>query len=289
MAAKPKSKTAKAKKPASKSSRGPVALLRRLVGALLACAAVAYAGLFVFGWVWADELVFPAPRSKYAVTLPDLVRLPMPGGGEAAALWLPSSGAKSAILYLHGNGEDLGGIRSHLESLRVLTGCSVLAVDYPGYGLSSGKPSETGTLRAADAAFDHLVSVRGYSQEDIVLWGASLGSGPAVDLAARRHVRGVILVAPFTSTFRTITRVKLLPFDRFDNLAKIDRVQSPLLVLHGERDEVVPFSHGRELADAAVNAPVRRFLPVPGAGHNDLLRRAAVDWRADILAIIEGR
>lgn len=271
-------------------ARRLAAILRKIAGVLIAASAVAYAGLFLFGLFCADYLIFPAPRPSYAVTAPDLIRIPLSGGGEAAALWLPAPGAKSAILYLHGNAQDLGSIRSRLDLIRAESGCSVLAVDYPGYGLSEGKPSEAGTLRAADAAFNHLVGVRGFSPDAVVLWGNSLGSGPAVDLASRRHVKGVILEAPFTSTFRTVTKVKIVPFDRFDNLAKIDRVQSPLLVIHGDKDRVVPFEEGRELLDAAVNAPVRRFVPIRGAGHNlstDPKQTAVI--RAEILKIIEGR
>lgn len=263
--------------------------LRRWALRLGALAACAYAGLFLFAVFFADGMVFPAPRAGYPVTLPGLVKIPMSGGGEAAALWIPRSGAKSALLYFHGNAEDLGSVRPRLESLALLTGCSVLAVDYPGYGLSPGKPSETGTLRAADAAFEHLVGVRGFAPGDIALWGRSLGSGPAVDLAARRHVRGLILESPFTSAFRTVTGVKLLPFDRFDSLAKIDRVQSPLLVLHGDRDPVVPFAQGRELVEAAVNAPVRKFLPVFGAGHGVLFSLATEAQRAEVMKVVAGR
>ncbi len=278
---------AKKTKIQSTGVRRLVAILKKMAGVLLAATAVAYAGLFLFGWFCGDYLIFPAPRPSYAVTAPDLIRLPLAGGGDVAALWLPHPGAQTAILYFHGNGQDLGGIRARMDFIRTNSGCAVLAVDYPGYGLSAGKPSEDGTLRAADAAFGHLSGVRGFSQENIVLWGTSLGSGPAVDLASRRHVKGVILEAPFTSTFRTVTKVKIVPFDRFDNRAKIDRVQSPLLIIHGDRDSVVPFEQGKELIAAAVNAPVRRFVHVHGAEHGlvtDETQTALM--RAEILKII---
>jgi fermentation-respiration switch protein FrsA (DUF1100 family) len=257
---------------------------------LLAASAVAYGGLFLFGLFFADYMVFPAPRPSYAVTAPDLIRLPLTGGGEVVALWLPAPNAKTAILYFHGNAQDLGTVRTRLEYIRANSGCSVLAVDYPGYGLSEGKPSEEGTLRSADAAYGYIHGVRGFSPENIVIWGSSLGSGPSVDLASRRHVKGVILEAPFTSTFRTVTKVKIVPIDRFDNLSKIDRVQSPLLVIHGDRDSVVPFEQGKDLVAAAVNAPVRRFVPVLGAEHNLETDDAQVAvMRAEILKIIGGR
>lgn len=271
-------------------ARRLLAILRKIAGVLIAASAVAYGGLLLFGIFFADYLIFPAPRPSYAVTEPDLIRLPLAGGGEVAALWLPSSETKTAILYFHGNAQDLGMVRTRLEAIRTNSGCSVLAVDYPGYGLSEGKPSEDGTLRSADAAYGYLNGVRGFSPEAIVIWGSSLGSGPAVDLASRRHVKGVILEAPFTSTFRTVTKVKIVPIDRFDNLAKIDRVQSPLLIIHGDRDSVVPFEEGRELAAAALNAPVRRFVPVLGAEHNLVTDENQADViRAEILKIIAGR
>lgn len=271
-------------------ARRLVAILRKIAGVLIAASAVAYGGLFLFGIFAADYMIFPAPRPSYAVTAPDLIRLPLTGGGEVAAFWLPAPEAKTAILYFHGNAQDLGMIRTRLEYIRANSGCAVLAVDYPGYGLSEGKPSEDGTLRAADAAYGHLAGVRGFTPENIVIWGSSLGSGPSVDLAARRHVKGVILEAPFTSTFRTVTKVKIVPFDRFDNLAKIDRVQSPLLIIHGDRDRVVPFEQGKQLVAAAVNAPVRRFVPVRGAEHNLAADDAQVAvMRAEILKIINGR
>lgn len=281
---------AKTKKVKKTGGRRIAASLKKIAGLLLGSAAAAYTGLILFGVFCADGMVFPAPKPTYSVTLPGLEKIPMPGGGEAQALWLPQPGAKTAILHLHGNAQDLGTIEPRMKILREKFHCSVLAVDYPGYGLTGGEPSEAGTYRAAEAAFDHLVGVRGFSPEAIVLWGSSLGSGPAVELASHRHVKGVILESPFTSTFRTVTKVKLVPFDRFDNLAKIDRVQSPLLVISGERDSVVPFAHGKELVDAAVNAPVRRFLPVYGAEHN--LVPPDKDYTtqiAEMRKIIEGR
>lgn len=279
----------KKKKPPAKRAAVPAGRWKKYgIRAGITLAAL-YAGLVAFGIFGSNALIFPAPPSHYGDTLPDLIRIPVPGGGEAAALWLPSAGAKQAILYFHGNGEDLGSIRERLLRLRKETGCAILAVDYPGYGLTQGPPSESGTLRVADAAFRHLVGVRDFAPKDIVLRGYSLGSGPAVDLAARHAVRGVVLEAPFTSTFRVVTRAKLLPFDRFDNLAKIDRVQSPLLIIHGDRDPVIPFEHGQKLHAAAVNAPSRRFIRLPGAGHDMRAdNETARNVRTEFARIIRG-
>lgn len=261
---------------------------RRFLRIAAITAMSAYAVFALAVWCFSDALIFPAPRPSYAVTEPDLVRIAIPGGGNVAALRLAKPGASGAILYFHGNGEDIGSIRRRLEFIREYTGCLVLAPDYPGYGLSPGTPSEASVLRVADAAYDHLRLVLGTPAERIVIWGYSLGSGSAVHLAAKRHVRALILDAPFTSVFRVAIPRRILPFDRFDNLALMSRVQSPVFIAHGERDEVVPFAHGEELRAAAVNAPEARLLPLPDTGHIDIPGAHGAAYRAEILRVIRG-
>ena len=228
-----------------------------------------YAGLALFGAGCTDALIFPAPRPSYDGYLPGLVKLSDGEGGEIAAIWLPSDGSDTAVLYFHGNGEDLGHIRPTLEELRRETGCSVFAVDYPGYGLSSGSPSEDGCYHAANMALAKLSSDYGYRADSVVVFGRSLGTGVAVDLAARKRVKGLVLVAPYTSTFRVVTKVKVLPMDRFDNLAKIERITCPLFVAHGDADEVIPWSQGRQLFESAENSKDKKFLTLQGLHHND--------------------
>jgi fermentation-respiration switch protein FrsA (DUF1100 family) len=252
-------------------------------------AAVAYASTFAFGCACADSMIFPAPRPSYDNALTGLVKIPGGDGAGVAGLWIPRVGAKTAILYFHGNGEDLGYDAAMLREIGEFTGCSVLGIDYPGYGLTPGKPSEDGCYAAADAAFVELQKTYGYTPDNIVVFGRSLGTGVAVDLAARHNVKGLILVSPFTSTFRVITKVKLLPIDRFDSLAKIDRVRCPLLIVHGERDEVIPFTQGNQLFEAAENAVSKKFLPIPDGRHNDGIPGAyAEQYGNEILRIVNG-
>lgn len=99
-----------------------------------------------------------------------------------------------------------------------------------------------------------------------------MGSGPAVEFAARERVAGLALISPFMSAFRVLTRVKLLPFDRFDNIAKIGFVHAPILIFHGTRDEVIPFAHGQNLFAAAPEP--KRSVWIEGAGHNDIFEVA---------------
>lgn len=247
-------------------------------------------GVLVVTGLFSDRLIHHPPRpATYRDDLAGVFRMPLPGGGDVAALWIPRPGAKTAILCFHGNADDLGWMRARAIAMSERTGCPVLAIDYPGYGRSPGEPDEAAVIRAADAAYAHLVRVRGFAPDDIVVRGLSLGSGPATWIAAHRRVKGLILDAPFTSTFRVLTRVKLLPFDKFDNLALADRVQCPVLIVHGDADSVVPFSHGRELAAAMTGAASVRFLPLRGVGHeiaagNDTDPRE----RAEVARIVAG-
>jgi fermentation-respiration switch protein FrsA (DUF1100 family) len=165
-------------------------------------------------------------------------------------------------------------------------GVDVLLFDYRGYGLSEGAPDEEGTYRDARAAYGHLVRERGLPPGRVVLFGESLGAAVAVQLALEQpgH-RALVLEAPFTSVADMARALyPLLPLRRFvrtryDSLSKVPRLSRPLLVLHGERDEIVPFAQGRRLFEAA--ASPKRFFAIRGAGHNDTYATGGEDyWRA---------
>jgi hypothetical protein len=152
---------------------------------------------------------------------------------------------------------------------------NVLAVDYRGYGKSEGSPDETGVYRDADAAYDYLIRERHIQPKNIVVFGHSLGGAVAIDLASRRECGGLIVQSSFTSAKDMARRMFLIPLfeylfkSQFDSLAKIRQVRAPILIVHGTRDEVVPFSMGQRLFAAA---PEPRFLfPVEDAGHNNLV------------------
>src|SRR5262249_3224266 len=132
---------------------------------------------------------------------------------------------------------------------------------------SQGVPSERGVYADVDAAYAYLTRTLGVDPGRIIAYGRSVGSGPAVDLATRHPLAGLVLESAFTTAFRVLTRVPLLPFDKFRNLEKIGRVSCPVLVMHGVEDGIVPIAHGRRLFDAAPDP--KRFLWAEGAGHND--------------------
>jgi fermentation-respiration switch protein FrsA (DUF1100 family) len=162
----------------------------------------------------------------------------------------------------------------------------VLAYDYHGYGASAGKPSERATYLDIDAAYEYLTTSKGIPPERIVLFGHSLGGGPSVDLAARRPIGGLILDSAFTSAFRAVTQVPILPFDKFRNIAKIRRVRAPVLVMHGTADRVVPFRQGTALYRAA-GEPKSRLWVVQG-GHEGLYRASDGEYRSAVNGFCEG-
>lgn len=195
--------------------------------------------------------------------------------------WFASPpGAKLATLFLHGNAGNVTHRGQAILAIRE-AGSAVLVLDYRGFGKSEGNPSESGVTMDAEAAFVWLQK-RGFPSERIVLHGESLGTAVAVDLATRTKCAGLVLEAPFTSASAVAgTVVPLLGrtlISGFDSLSRIRRVKAPLLLIHGTRDEVIPFRMGKELFDAA-NEP-KQFWAVEGAGHNDLAETAGPAYAA---------
>jgi fermentation-respiration switch protein FrsA (DUF1100 family) len=226
-----------------------------------------YAGVAAWAWFYSDRMIFLPPAPSYRER-PEILKVATQGGERIAAIHLANPAATYTLLFSHGNGEDLGSVIPLLPGLAHL-GFSVFAYDYRGYGLSDGTPSERRVYADIDGAYDYLTGQLHVPPQRIIAYGRSLGAGAAVDLAARRPVGGLILESPFLSAFRVMTRVPLFPFDKFRNADKIGRVRCPLLVMHGEADEIVPFWHGRQLFDKAPGPNI--FVAIPGAHHNDFM------------------
>jgi hypothetical protein len=211
-----------------------------------------------------DPADFGLPFDDVSFTAGDGVRLHgWFAPGESGVTWL----------WCHGNA---GNISHRLENLRLLhdeLGVSVFIFDYRGYGRSEGSPSEEGTYRDAEAALAHVLSRPDVDPERIVYFGRSLGAAVAVELATRRPPFALILESPLPSIAELARHhYPFLPVGgllrtKYDSLSKIGRVRVPLLVLHGDQDEVIPFEAGRKLFEAA-NEP-KRFYAIRGAGHND--------------------
>mgnify|MGYP001040937173 CR=1 FL=1 len=187
--------------------------------------------------------------------------------------WLfPLEGDRPVLLFSHGNA---GNISHRLDNVRLLLneGLQVFIFDYRGYGRSAGKPSEEGIYKDGLAAYDFLSEKEGFSSRTIIPFGRSLGACVALEIALRRSVRAIILESAFTNTKEMAASIPLFkPFSyllpaHYNNLAKIGKVSVPKLLVHGTDDEIVPFSMGQELFDAAKEP--KRFFPLQGAGHND--------------------
>ena len=216
-----------------------------------------------------NKLMFHPEMVKggYDATLPGYVDIGTNGVRIAALVRGPEKGRK-AILYCHGNAEDMTSSIAALDAFAA-NGYTVAAVDYPGYGLSDGSPTEDGCYRNVHALYNWLREVRGFKDEDIFVVGFSIGTGPATQLAATSKVGGLVLEAPYLSAPRAVTRIRLLAIDPFPNVSHIRSINCPLLIIHGTDDHVVPFSQGRALFKHAVEP--KRFVEVPGAGHVDFI------------------
>lgn len=241
---------------------------------------LAYLGVAALAWLLADRLIFLPPRSSYAPGQLPIVHVPTEDGARIATLYLRNDSAAYTLLFSHGNAEDLGHAAPFLAQLRDRVGVSVVGYDYRGYGLSAGgPPTAQGADRDAEAVYRHLTRELGVEPGRLIVHGRSVGTGPALALAAREEVAAVVIESGFTSAFRVMTRVPLLPFDRFPNLRHVRDLRAPVLVIHGEGDEVISISHGRRLFAAA--PPPKQSLWVEGAGHNDLAAVAGEEyWRA---------
>lgn len=244
---------------------------------LLLALVVVYLCVAALVYFLADRLIFLPPTSSYAPGSLPIIHVPTDDGARIAALHLPHPTARYTLIHSHGNAEDLGHLAGILEMVRDAGEVSVIAYDYRGYGLSTGGPP-TAAAATRDLETVYLWATRelGVPAERIILHGRSVGTGPAVELAAREPVAGLVVESGFVSAFRVMTRVQLFPFDRFPNLRHMRDVRAPVLVVHGTEDEVIPFSHGQRLYEAAPE-PKRR-LWVEGAGHNDLVQTAGGDY-----------
>lgn len=242
-----------------------------------------YFTLALVAWLLADHFIFQPPGTPYPDDRNGFSQLGE--GEEAIAIFhLPAIPNMPTLLWSHGNAQNLTSLQPALEYFHAL-GFGVISYDYPGYGESAGSPDEEGCYRAIEATYQHLTGPLGVPPSDLVLVGQSVGTGPACWLAARHDHAALVLISPFMSAFRSITRIPLLPGDRFPNHQHLTQVTSPLLVIHGEEDGVIPCSQGQSLFDLSPSSE-KFFLPVSEAGHNDLFLSNAFHLPSLILDLV---
>lgn len=241
------------------------------------------AGLFVFyaaaavaAFVLQRRLMyFPDPQrvSPASFNLPGVTERIMdaPDGTRLISWYAPAKPGQPTILYFHGNAGNLANRSERLRRFRA-RGYGVLFLSYRGYGGSTGSPSERANVADAKLAYDALIG-DGVAADDIIVYGESLGSGVAVQLAATNEVGGLVLDAPYTTIVDVAARVyPYLPvrpfvFDRYETVRYLPRVKAPVLVMHGEQDRIIPVEMGKAVY-AAANEP-KEIVTFPRAGHSD--------------------
>ena len=185
---------------------------------------------------------------------------------------LVNKGSKKLLIYFHGN---TGNISHRLSDIVRLghNDINVLAVDYRGYGRSSGKPSEEGIYLDGGAAYRFATGTLGFHDKNIYILGRSIGTTVAIHTSQGRDIAGLILVTPLTSGREMAKELgfRLFSFvagDSFDNISRIENITCPLLVIHGTKDDLIPFSMGKAVFQKANTE--KKFTVIEGAGHNDL-------------------
>lgn len=199
--------------------------------------------------------------------------------------WIPARATRIGhILFCHGNGGNVGDRVAHAACLTA-AGFDVLLFDYRGFGQSTGRPSEEGTYLDAAAALGAAVRRPEVDRSRVFYLGESLGGAVALALALESPPRGLIVQSTFTSVRATARRhyplipSRLVP-DAYPSLRRIGQLRAPLLVLHGDRDEVVPVGHGTALFEAAPEP--KRIHIFEGLGHNDLIERRACEYATEL-------
>jgi len=205
---------------------------------------------------------------------PAIEEVTFPSGDDQIHAWyLPRAGSNEVLLICHGSGGNLSYRGKSLLRFREALGCSVMIFDYPGYGKSTGKPSEEGCYASAEAALKFLAEVKKVPVERVIIYGESLGGGIATEIAQRHLMRALVLLKTFTALpdvgqrqYRWLP-VKWIMRNRFDSITKIGSVKSPVFVSGAIQDELVPFEMSKQLYDAAPSP--KEFFAISEGGHNE--------------------
>ena len=241
-------------------------------------------GLLYAGLVLGERFFIYFPTRELSATPADAglefvdVTFEAEDGVDLHGWWVPGRSDDVTLLWFHGNAGNLGDRVGLLDLLHDELGIGIFAIDYRGYGRSEGKPSEDGLYADAQAALEEAQNHSGAEPEEMVVFGQSLGAAVAVELASSHPVRGVVLEGAFTS-IRDMARhqYSFLPVGpllrtSFDSESRIARIGTPLLMIHGQNDDIVPIDMARKLFGGAEEP--KDFISVEGAGHNDVHLKA---------------
>ncbi|MEX2352704.1 MAG: alpha/beta hydrolase [Gammaproteobacteria bacterium] len=251
-------------------------------------------GLCALLYVFQESYVYYPSRHVYTTPAAlgfdyEDVELTSTDGNRIHGWWLPAADARGTVLFLHGNA---GNIASRLSTLEILygLGLNTLIMDYQGYGNSDGRPGEQATYDDARAAWEHLVDTRGIAGEEVIIFGRSLGGAIAAWLASEVNAAGLIMESTFTSIadmgreIYPFIPVTLLARIHYPVLEYVENINMPVLVIHSETDELIPYTHAQRLYNAA-NEP--RFFQVIEGGHNEGFLQSGGIYRQGLNNFIE--
>ena len=265
-------------------------ILKRFLWAALGLYLVVAIGIWSYQrrLIYAPDPTHTAPQALALDGVEERV-LATSDGERLVAWWVRAEPGRPTLLYLHGNG---GTLARRAERIRFLKarGLGVFMLSWRGYSGSTGSPSEAKNVADARLAYDELIR-SGVPAQRIVLYGESLGTGVATQIAAAKPAAGLILDAPFTSITDIGAErypylpVRLLLLDRYENERHIRNVHMPVLIIHGEADRTVPVQMGRSVYEAA-NEP-KRIATFPGAGHANHVRYGSYQVVMDFIGGLE--
>ncbi len=282
-----------------------VKIYKWLSGGLLALVLITYASGCAYMWVNQKYYIF-MPQEELTRTPADQnlnfedIYLPIAsnnGDGieRIHCWWIPTDHPTGRyLIYLHGSAYNIGANVNHARRLNNL-GFSVLLVSYRGYGRSEGNfPTERQVYMDADAAWNYLVKKRGFPPDQIYIYGHSLGGAVAINLAVSHPDAAALIVeATFTSIpdmgrrnpWYRLLPIALITHQRFDSIAKIDRLEMPVLILHGTEDRVVPVEMGRRLYEKAPSPKALKLIL--GGGHNNSARVGGAEYLSTVRKFID--
>lgn len=198
----------------------------------------------------------------------------------------PASVGKPTLVWFHGNGSHVGWAAYNMAPF-LKEGYGILLAEYRGFASNPGKPTEEGLYKDA-RAFLNWLKATGTDEHSIILYGESIGSGPAVQMATEYKIHTLVLQTPFTSMVDSagshypFLPVNILVKDRYDNLSKISKIQCPLIIVHGTADSIIPYKQGEALFKAAPDP--KSMITIEGGEHNNLHEFNAIEKVANLLA-----
>jgi pimeloyl-ACP methyl ester carboxylesterase len=229
-----------------------------------------------------ETIALPAPTASYDESHPRLQMIGGEDGVKTACMIYQVNDKKLAIIYCHGNACDIGQMDGFLLKLSQDLKINIISLDYEGYGLTGGTPSEAGCMRSLETVYKHLIT-SGRKPSDIILYGTSIGTGPTVKLAhnvnlqSEQKLRGILLQTPYTSVVGVVsesiactsfyTTTKEGNPDLFRTVDLIGDIECPILIIHGRKDEVISYSHSEYIEK--LNKKIT-LITLDDATHNNI-------------------